>query len=186
MYYRSTKALGRLFRAIEIEPLVEEEEQSDPQDFDPNVLPFAEETALEDDILGWLRPRLGTVELAAQPETLQLIQDVLIGHSIELKRIAFDYSLPGRGEPLTEAEVVANVVLAPTAIHKQRVDAMDNLRQHYEALLKHTVARLRAVDAPAYFTAFKVAQTAVLNREYGANSFVFICQWLEHLSNLTE
>ncbi|KAG2020116.1 calcium ion transporter [Coprinopsis cinerea AmutBmut pab1-1] len=176
-YYRSTRALGFLYRAVELKPITEEEKKLAPNKFPP----------LTDAISRALIPYVKTYLGAAVNPNGQFaeIDKIFQRYVNELNYICITHTLSNTpGVKLLEAEVVAGTILAKCAQKRMRSDRIYRMRLHSETLVKDVQkdfkGRTNSPDSlDGFITGLGRAWRAweysqKYNDQFGANSFGII------------
>ncbi|KAK0569578.1 hypothetical protein OC861_000758 [Tilletia horrida] len=136
-FYRSTKALGQLFRQIDVSADVANWQRQARLVNNQNSV-----HAWGDRIREALSQYLdyGEVDLWTR-RTDPAHRDLLDEYYIELDSIARDYAPEGRSDYLTEEEIFVSAVLGrgPYMQHNRNFDVVNSLRSYYRALIKRVL-----------------------------------------------
>ncbi|THH11989.1 hypothetical protein EW145_g298 [Phellinidium pouzarii] len=126
-FYRSERALGYLYRAVEIEA------RPSPMPGSDKPMPLAEHP-----IYNALRPVVDAkLKDTSMPETkVEEVQKLFRRYSEELRYICTTHALTDHSTQLSEAEIVIGTVLAQCSQHRWRQERIYRMRLHSSNLIK--------------------------------------------------
>ncbi|RXW18615.1 hypothetical protein EST38_g7238 [Candolleomyces aberdarensis] len=138
-YYKSTRALGYLFRNIQVDDITEEQKKLSPSNFKPLT------DAISQRLMPFMRESIG---LHASPTgRFSDIEPIFSRYLSELDYICVTHTLSNTpGAKLIEAEVVAGTIMAKCSQKRMRKDRIYRMRTHCEALVKDIQKELRGKE----------------------------------------
>ncbi|TFK30151.1 RdRP-domain-containing protein [Coprinopsis marcescibilis] len=175
-YYRSTSALGYLYREVHLKEISEEDKQLAPSQFPP----------LSDAISQILMPFVGKYLGASAKPTGQFsdTERIFRRYVSELNYICITHTLSNTpGVKLLEAEVVAGTILAKCSQKRMRSDKIYRMRLHASTLVsdvqKDFKGKRQDESIDTHITGLSRAwraweYTQKHNDKFGANSFGII------------
>nr|GAT54624.1 calcium:hydrogen antiporter [Mycena chlorophos] len=197
-YYRSDKALGRLYRAIKLESIVK------PTPSIPNGKPKISITA--NPIFCTLAQEIQRVVNWTPPadDPSPEIENLFRKYVEELRYISVTHTLTTEaGQSLLESEIVIGTILAKSVQKRWRTDCIYRCRYHANALVRDVQKKLwdsGSKEEPASlanikgleraWSAFILSIKRSESDEFGAKSFGLVAlgtifEWLDNLSGAT-
>jgi RNA-dependent RNA polymerase len=136
-YYKSTRALGYLYRNVQLDELTEEQKKLSRSTFRPLT------DAISLRLMPFMREYIGA--LHTNPTGLFTeVEPIFRRYASELNYICVTHTLSNTpGVKLLEAEVVAGTILAKCSQKRMRKDRIYRMRTHSEALVKDVQKELR-------------------------------------------
>jgi hypothetical protein len=194
-YYISERALGKLFRAIDL-PMIQEQDRrtehfdSDDDDLDLNhgmnalsLRSSHSHDAISTALFSRISEFMDDDELETDSlQFLETVAAIFANYSRELSHICRNHSLsPRKGARLSEREVLVGTIVAKTSHSRRRKDLMSQMREHTAALANQVREDISGgkdsfitVRLRRSWAAWKVSQFYSTSDSFGAKSFGFI------------
>ncbi|RPD63037.1 RdRP-domain-containing protein [Lentinus tigrinus ALCF2SS1-6] len=190
-YYESPRAIGKLFRAIDLPALGEVKRvarkqrrrmvdaNGDEQLGDVLERFYGAEDDEDDEIMAAVKKRVSDfVDVSDyDDDTLAAIWDLYNNYGFRLRSICSDYVLaPSHNAMLTEEEAVVGTIVAKCSQPRKRKDRMSQMREQTATLVGSIIAQLMGDEDTPHETQLQRAWTAyrladVEGDVFGARSF---------------
>ncbi|EIN05637.1 RdRP-domain-containing protein [Punctularia strigosozonata HHB-11173 SS5] len=199
-YYESTKAIGKLFRRIDLPGPQEAKEQARAQrrqmkrrrhgltedDIEDDLALTAEHAMWDDPITIALQARLREfldLDESDDPTMVESVGELFDKYCSELLYLCDTHTISQsrRGMPLTEEEVVVGTIVAKTSQPRKRREVMAKMREQSALVVNSVRSDLAGEDADPYekwlkkaWLAWRVAAAETTKNTFGAKSFGLI------------